>query len=77
MASEIGNKAHSYCVSCGVCVTCVYASVLQLLYFIWQTETLHRRPSAAELFVATHSKVDESGHRVWCDTYAQGVYVSK
>jgi hypothetical protein len=46
------------------------------LYSILQTETLGRPPSAAELFAATHSKVDESGNRIWCDSYAAGVYVS-
>ena len=57
-------------------VTCLSVIFLPLLYFNWQTETLNRRPSAAELFAATHSKVDESGHRVWCDSYAHGVYIS-
>jgi len=37
---------------------------------------VQRRPSAAELFAATHSKVDENGQRIWCDAYIQSVYVS-
>ena len=37
---------------------------------------MQRRPSAAELFAATHSKVDESSQQIWCDAYAQSVYVS-
>ena len=37
---------------------------------------MQRRPSAAELFATTYSKVDENGQRIWCDAYIQSVYVS-
>jgi len=37
---------------------------------------LNRNPSAAELFAATRSKVDENGHRIWYDGHAKSVYVS-
>ena len=36
---------------------------------------LNRNPSVAELFVATHSKVDENRQRIWCDGHAKSVYV--
>ena len=37
---------------------------------------LNRNPFAAELFAATHSKVDENGQRIWSDGDAKSVYVS-
>lgn len=35
---------------------------------------LGRRPSAAEWFATTHSKVDENGQWIWYDAHARSVY---
>uniref|UniRef100_A0A7C9D1T7 Transposase-associated domain-containing protein n=1 Tax=Opuntia streptacantha TaxID=393608 RepID=A0A7C9D1T7_OPUST len=49
-------------------------SISSTMWFHKSAKALNRKPFASKLFVATHSKIDETGRRIWFDDHAQSVY---